>query len=49
MLKLIFVGPKFRRRRVKKRAKNGKLRFEKNTSLFKHVHELEKVLGFNMG
>ena len=52
MLKLIFVAPKFRLRRVKKiekkRAKNGKLRLAKNNFLFYRVHELEMVLGVNM-
>ena len=48
MLQLIFVAPKFRLRRVKKkRAKNEKLRFAKNTFLFYRVHELEMVLEVN--
>ena len=52
MLKLIFVAPKFRLRRVKKRrekrAKNEKLRFAKITIFFfLRVHELDIVLGVN--
>ena len=50
MLKLVFVAPKFRLRRVKKggkRAKNEKLRFAKITIFSLRVHELDIVLGVN--
>ena len=51
MLKLIFVAPKFRLRRVQKRGKKEqkmKTRvLQKKTFLFLHVHELDIVLGVN--
>ena len=51
MHKVPFVAAKFRLRRIKKkwkkRAKNEKLRFAKNSILFLRVHELEMVLGVN--
>ena len=51
MLKLVFVAPKFRLRRVqkniKKGARNEKSRFAKNTFLFLGVHELDDILGVN--
>ena len=50
MLELIFVRPKFRLRRVKKRGKKSKkwkMAFCKNNYLFLRVHELDIVLGVN--
>ena len=51
MLKLVFVAPKFRLRRVKKKGKlikNEKNAFCKKKLLFLRVHELGIVLGVNM-
>ena len=50
MLKLPFVAPKFRLRRIKRRGKKSKkwkIAFCKNNYFFLRVHELDIVLGVN--